>query len=336
MFKVLKVKELFIFVVLEKANMSQLSASKSELEGKAIGRYRLGEYVTGGSFGRVHFAYDTEGNKLAAKLEKKDVERPQLILEYGFYKSLGKSKFIPIINDFGPVEDWNALVMELLGPSLSSIVQTCDSKCTFVCTLGMMIQLLKIFEYIHDHGLIYRDTKPENFLLGKPNSDNWYRIYLIDLGFCKSYIEDNKHIPFRSGKHITGTVRYISVNNHLGRELSRRDDLEALGYMILYLCKGELPWQGVDATTVVEKYQKICQIKREVTAQQLCSNMPPEFTFYFETVKKYKFTERPAYQFLLGKFISRLMKLGFYPEEVTQIYDWDRSHKPKKIGYRAN
>lgn len=326
-----------VLVIVEKAIMSQLSASKSELEGKAVGRYRLGEYVTGGSFGRVHFAYDQEGTKLAAKLEKKDVERPQLILEFGFYKSLGKCKFIPTINDFGPVEDWNALVMELLGPSLSSIVQSCESKCTYVCTLGMMIQLLKIFEYMHDHGLLYRDTKPENFLLGRPNTDNWYRIYLIDLGFCKSYVDDdNKHIPFRAGKHITGTVRYISVNNHLGRELSRRDDLEALGYMIIYLCKGELPWQGVDATTVGEKYQKICAIKRELTAQQLCADMPPEFTHYFECVKKYEFTERPNYQYLLGKFILRLLKLGFGMDEVTQIYDWDRNQKPKKPGYRAN
>ncbi|KAJ6216670.1 hypothetical protein RDWZM_007827 [Blomia tropicalis] len=234
-----------------------------ELVGHMLGQFIIDDYVTGGSFGSFHYGHDSRNNdKVAIKLEKKGVPQPQLHLEFGFYRSLGLIRFIPKIYYFGICGNqvWHGMVMELLGPSLLAMNDKCGGTFTTATTVQLTIQLLNVFEYVHDHGLLYRDIKPENFLFGLPNSDKWCTVCLIDLGFCKRYVDEhNCHIEYKKGKPITGTARYISVNNHGGCELSRRDDMEALIYMIVFLHKGHLPWQGLNAQSmgIKERYRQM-------------------------------------------------------------------------------
>lgn len=113
---------------------------------------------------------------------------------------------------------------------------------------------------------------------------------MIDFGLAKPYIGKNgKHIPYREGKSLTGTARYASVHTHNGIEQSRRDDMESIGYVILYLLKGSLVWQGCKSHNKFDKYQKIKQMKSGLSLDKICAGVPLEFKLYIATVRDMKF-----------------------------------------------
>ena len=142
----------------------------------------------------------------------------------------------------------------------------------------MIIQQISRIEYVHSQYFIHRDIKPENFLIGI--GDKASTIYLIDFGLAKRYKDPKtlQHIPYRNGKSLTGTARYASTNTHIGIEQSRRDDLEGICYVILYLLRGNLPWQGLTARNKNEKYKKIMESKMSTAVETLCKGLPSNCT----------------------------------------------------------
>jgi len=169
------------------------------------------------------------------------------------------------------------------------------------------LQLLDRIEYVHSKNLIYRDVKPENFLIGRGSTNRQHIIHIVDFGLAKEYrTTDGTHIPFREHKSLTGTARYMSINTHLGREQSRRDDLEALGYMFMYFLRGSLPWQGLKADTLKERYQKIGDTKRFTTNEILCDSYPRQFLIYMRTVRQMEFSQDPDYDGLRRLFHNAL------------------------------
>ena len=97
-------------------------------------------------------------------------------------------------------------------------------------------------EYVHSKGFLHRDIKPDNFIMG-PNGRKAHRLYIVDFGLAKRYLsKEDKHIPYRENKNLTGTARYASIRTHIGIEQGRRDDMESLGYLMVYFLKGSLPW----------------------------------------------------------------------------------------------
>lgn len=134
------------------------------------------------------------------------------------------------------------MVMDMLGSSLEILFEHCKRKFDLktVCMVG--IQMIKRIEKVHEEGILHRDIKPDNFLIGGKDINKDF-VYIIDFGLAKFYKEANgQHIPFKEGKNLTGTARYASLNTHIGQEQSWRDDLESIGHVLLYFIKGALPW----------------------------------------------------------------------------------------------
>jgi casein kinase 1 epsilon len=174
---------------------------------------------------------------------------------------------------------------------------------------------------MHTRGFLHRDIKPDNFLMGLGRKAS--QVYVIDYGLAKKYrdLQTHKHIPYRENKNLTGTARYASVNTHLGVEQSRRDDLESLGYVLMYFLRGSLPWQGLKAGTKKQKYDKISEKKMLTPVEVLCKSYPTEFISYFHYCRSLRFEDKPDYSYLKRLFRDLFIREGY---QLDYIFDWTK------------
>ena len=294
---------------------------ESKIEDKIINKTFFNKYTCikklgEGSFGCIYQAI-YNGDNYALKFES--IEKGQHLLENeAIIMNYLKGPHIPYIKLYGSTPKYNILVMQLLGKSLENIF---EEKKIFsiksVCMIGY--QFVSVLEYIHNKHILHRDIKPDNFVMGL-NSLSQY-VYLLDFGLAKKYRSSTtlKQLPLINRKKLTGTARYASINALKGYEHSRRDDLEAVGYVLIYFLKGRLPWQGLAAKNKEERYKKILKKKLEITSKELCSDLPKEFEIYIDYTKKMEYLEEPDYEMLRGLFNSVLKKEN---KKFDYIYDW--------------
>ena len=209
--------------------------------------------------------------------------------------------------------------MELLGQSLENLFQAQNKSFSIktACMLG--IQMIDRIEYVHSRKIIHRDIKPDNFVIGR--KDKSYIVYVLDFGLSKKYysVSHKCHIPFIKGKKLTGTARYASINALSGFEQSRRDDLESIGYILMYFIRGSLPWQGLKINKKEDRYKKICEKKKETSAKDLCAGFPSEFETFVSYTRNLQFTEVPNYNYLRNLLKTIIKKSG---STIDFFYDW--------------
>ncbi|XP_019654317.2 casein kinase I isoform X4 [Ursus americanus] len=227
---------------------------------------------------------------------------------------------IPTIRWCGAEGDYNVMVMELLGPSLEDLFNFCSRKFSLKTVLLLADQMISRIEYIHSKNFIHRDVKPDNFLMGLGKKGNL--VYIIDFGLAKKYRDarTHQHIPYRENKNLTGTARYASINTHLGIEQSRRDDLESLGYVLMYFNLGSLPWQGLKAATKRQKYERISEKKMSTPIEVLCKSYPSEFATYLNFCRSLRFDDKPDYSYLRQLFRNLFHRQGF---SYDYVFDWN-------------
>ena len=271
--------------------------------------FKSTDRIGGGSFGQIYKGINLKTKEeVAIKIESKNIETPQLIHESKILKALNENDGFPKVYLVTPLDDVLIMVMELLGENLQKIlINSPHKKFSLKTTLMLGIQILTRIKTLHENNFIHRDIKPENFTIGLKKYKN--TIYMIDYGLTRKYCDSHKnHIPYKEGKHLIGTALYASIYAHKGIEQSRRDDLESLVYMMVYFCKGELPWMNVKGKNKEIKYKKIMEKKIEMKPDILCQGLPDEFKQYFRYVRELQFTEEPKYDYLLGLFNTAMKK----------------------------
>ena len=277
-----------------------------------------------GGFGQIYLGRNFRENyPIAIKVEESS-NRSHLHLEYEILKEIQGGIGIPRIFKYRQGHNHNYLLMELLGKSMDKLFSECEKSFTYKTIFQIGYQMVERIQYVHSKGYIHRDIKPGNFVIGRGDKNKI--IYLIDFGLSKRYIdpETKKHIPYKEGKGLTGTARYVSLFTHYGIEQARRDDIESIAYNLIYFAKGKLPWQGVKTKNKKEKHKKIMESKLAHTPEVLCINLPEEFIKLLKYSRNLEFEDEPDYISIKSMFKNYITKNGGI---MDMEFDWE---KPKE------
>jgi casein kinase I family protein HRR25 len=250
-------------------------------------KYKFIEKIGSGSFGTIYKGQNIRTKELVAiKIEPIGSQLKLLKNESIIYQYLYGCEGIPNVKWFGKDLNNYYMVLDLLGNSLQDLKNKLH-RFPLILVLKVGIKVLLLIQTIHDKGLVHRDIKPDNFLFGINRVND---IYLIDFGLCKSYLNNNHHITLKSTHGIIGSLNYASIMSHKRLDLSRRDDLESLGYMLLYLFIGELPWNNETDEDVIIR-QKI-----DISNNETYPKVLRDFLNYVRTIE---YEEKPNYYLIM-------------------------------------
>ena len=286
-------------------------------------KYKPLKKIGGGSFCNVYLAINITTQELfAMKIEK--ITKQQTLedsLQMEAYHLLSFKNFgIPELISYGHTKKYNILIQTLLGKSLLDLYIEYKKKFDIkdICLMG--IQIIERIEFLHSKNYIYRDIKPDNFLIGDKDPNI---IYLIDFGLCKKYRSDKtgNHIMPKYTGELNGTLKFASLNSIKGKELSRKDDLISIGYMLIYFIKGSLPWKDAKLDMNEKDYNEMINIRKNISIKNLCNDLPEIFEKYLKYCDDLSFFQEPDYEYLKQLFRGLLNELT-YNKSDKYMFSW--------------
>lgn len=310
----------------EKRELVQLRQFVQQLDAGLV----IKEKINGGAFGTVYRGL-MDGMLVAIKVEHVS-RRESLETEHQVYQMLHphrQQSYIGIprcLYYYSDKQRYRILVLPYMGRNLKDIMATRPRRrFSVVTTLIIATQVLSHLEFIHKRGIIHRDIKPQNLIIGTESGVGQALIYLVDFGLSKCYIDPNthRHIPNHHYPRITGTLRYLGIDGHRGEEASRRDDLQALAYVLVYFLRGKLPWQKIippEGTSQKEHYNAVALMKQQTATSDLCKGFPSIFAEFLDYSRKLPYDREPDYAGMQSGFWKELLKHS--PEGLSYEVDW--------------
>ena len=283
--------------------------------GDVIGRYTIGPQIGQGAFGNIFTARDNEtGLIYAIKNESTSAERKTLEFEYKILKRIQGSHYFPKFFEHGETNSVSYVIMELIGPSISSIIKNLPEKKLSISTgLRTSRHVLRAIKAFHNLGFLHRDIKPGNVLVRLSHSPP---LCLVDFGLARIFRDQKtgEHIHPRQRTGFRGTKTYASLNSHVQNDLSRRDDLISWFYFTIDIISEGLPWKGIVANNDVALMKKEFNVKTFVAA------FAPELSIVWQSIVNLHYEEDPDYEFIEGVINEMLISRSIKEDDP---WDWE-------------
>ena len=294
-----------------------------------FGKYSIKFLISKSTFSEVYFGTNVlNGKNYALKIGTN--EKDNYVLKNESYILINlKGPGIPSVISYGISGKYNILVENLLGKSIKNIWLEKNKKFNLKDTCIFAIQAISLLEYVHSKNYLHRDIKPANFLVGNPDNS---QIYLIDFGNASKFRSSRtgKHIKKIKSSSVYGSLIFLSLNAFKGIIQTRKDDLESLGLVIIYLYKGLLPWSEIRSTNIYQSWDKVETIRNIVSNDYICRGMPQEMNIYMNYINNLKYDECPNYEYLRQLFLNILKNIGDANEQLFSWVDKRRKQSSKK------
>lgn len=297
--------------------------------------YRIDHQIGKGLFGEVYSGKNVHsGELIAIKLESKQSKYPQVLFEAQILKELKECPLIPSPLWSGASGDYNCLVMKKLGDNLETLQEKGGGMFSLKTVLMLADQMLQTLEFIHCNNVIHRDIKPSNFCMGYEGED-FCKLFLIDFGLSKILkTAETGHIPLVNGKSMLGSPKFCSYHSHNGMELSRRDDLISMIYVLIYFLTGSLPWLQQDYDKNDPSHNKTYHnikkdfinseywvqalaFKDETKSEQV--GVPQQLWQVYQHITDLDFYEEPDYTMYRKNLKRIFLENGL---QFDKVYDW--------------
>ena len=295
--------------------MSTKPERKQLKTGDRIADFTVLKTLGRGGYGDIYYVSSRiqPDTNFAMKVENISGKKSHLFIEKEVLTKLQDSQYFPRFVAFGQTTLFRYLVMECLGPSISSVRRVLPKgKFSLSSSLRIGIETLRTIEAMHKHGYIHRDIKPSNFLI-RPSLS--CPILLIDFGLAKKYIKDKtgEIIPPRERSGFAGTTKYASLNAHENKELGRRDDLFSWLFSLFEILTGKLPW--VSSRDKQETYES----KLLADVEGFCRPLPRQIYSIYKLLKMYNYEDEPDYNLIISFLVEAMKENGCSWDEK---YEW--------------